>query len=393
MSKAQGSPRLRWALFALCVCAAGCSLFGSYEKSLQNIRSAGTDPRDTLWRIADTLAQRMRQRDNSVLDVLALSGGGQNGAYASGFLRGWRARSGSPLPDFDLVTAVSSGALQAPYALIGTKEALERGAAVYRDSAITLAPTPESWFRLRASSGDTDNTAYLRLIRNAVDEKLQSELAPLFALQRQLAIATTDMDLGGVRVWDFGHELGTNDKGLKRAHALLLASASVPGAMEPQLIDDHIHASANVLGSLLVPFKLEHYRALAERLHSRGVSEALEIRLWVVLNSFTEAPTYREMADDRAELGQRANAIAFAANQAELVERLSNLAYAINGTVRGLRMQLKITTIPRALIEEAGVPDDYDESWMSRLEQVGYDRALSGDAGWDRVVMPGAPSK
>jgi hypothetical protein len=91
--------------------------------------------------------------------------------------------------------------------------------------------------------------------------------------------------------------------------------------------------------------------------------------------------------DDRAALGERANTLSFIASQAELVERLTNLAYAINGGVGGLRMQLKITNIPAELAEEAGASDDYDDTWMSRLEQVGYDRAL-GDSGWDRVVTP-----
>ena len=48
------------------------------------------------------------------LNVLTISGGGQNGAFGAGFLIGWR-ESGRR-PEFDIVTGVSTGALLATHA-------------------------------------------------------------------------------------------------------------------------------------------------------------------------------------------------------------------------------------------------------------------------------------
>ncbi len=48
---------------------------------------------------------------------LALSGGGANGAFGSGFLSGWTATGTRPV--FKIVTGVSTGALMAPFAFIG----------------------------------------------------------------------------------------------------------------------------------------------------------------------------------------------------------------------------------------------------------------------------------
>ena len=50
---------------------------------------------------------------------LAISGGGDNGAYGAGFLNGWTAAG--TRPQFKAVTGVSTGALIAPFAFLGPK--------------------------------------------------------------------------------------------------------------------------------------------------------------------------------------------------------------------------------------------------------------------------------
>ena len=54
------------------------------------------------------------------LNVLVLSGGGQNGAFGAGFLNGL-AQGADDLSDlnFDIVTGISTGALQATFAFLG----------------------------------------------------------------------------------------------------------------------------------------------------------------------------------------------------------------------------------------------------------------------------------
>jgi hypothetical protein len=54
------------------------------------------------------------------LQILELSGGGQYGAFGAGFLNGW-SETGTR-PQFDLVTGISTGALLATHAFLGTPE-------------------------------------------------------------------------------------------------------------------------------------------------------------------------------------------------------------------------------------------------------------------------------
>jgi predicted acylesterase/phospholipase RssA len=51
------------------------------------------------------------------VSMLALSGGGEHGAFGAGLLSGWT-ESGHR-PAFNVVTGVSTGALMAPFAFLG----------------------------------------------------------------------------------------------------------------------------------------------------------------------------------------------------------------------------------------------------------------------------------
>jgi hypothetical protein len=66
----------------------------------------------------ENVAREMERKRGHALNILSLSGGGQNGAFGAGFLIGWR-ESGRR-PEFDMVSGVSTGALLATHALLGT---------------------------------------------------------------------------------------------------------------------------------------------------------------------------------------------------------------------------------------------------------------------------------
>src|SRR4029434_10486773 len=65
----------------------------------------------------DNLVRYLERKRGHALNVLSLSGGGQNGAFGAGFLVGWR-ESGQR-PQFDVVGGVSTGASLATHALLG----------------------------------------------------------------------------------------------------------------------------------------------------------------------------------------------------------------------------------------------------------------------------------
>src|SRR5690349_13988088 len=109
--------------------------------------------RATMDSVIERLVRRAASSGDHTLDILLLSGGGQNGAYGAGFLRGWKTRSDAPMPQFDVVTGVSTGALQAPFAFLGNSTALDTLSALYLRAADRIAPTIDWFFWLRRTGG------------------------------------------------------------------------------------------------------------------------------------------------------------------------------------------------------------------------------------------------
>jgi len=349
--------------------------------------AARTVQRDTIDTMLDRLARRATARSARTVDLLLLSGGGQHGAYGIGFLRGWHSRTDAPMPRFDLVTGISTGALQAPFALLGTDEALNTAANLYRKAVSDFAPTFDWLFWLRQTGGLVETSRFQHMIETVFDESKCRGLRAEFKAGRQLAIATTDLDLGIGRVWDIGSETDCSPASLARVHTLLLATAAIPGIFPPVVIDGHVHADGGVVANLLPLLDLDGYRRLAARLRALGVTERVTVRLWVVMNMWTHpTPTVIDPAD-RAAIARRSNLLLFWTQQSGLLARLAELSRAVSADVPGLNMEMRYTAVPSELATEPGANTLFDAAWMLRLEKLGYERARSASP-WNEIGSP-----
>jgi predicted acylesterase/phospholipase RssA len=168
--------------------------------------------------------------------MLALSGGGDNGAYGAGLMIGWT-ESGRR-PSFDLVTGVSAGALIAPFAFLGPAY----------DPQLTevfteVAPRDLVLMRgrLRAvlfGEALADTAPLYGLIERHVNQEMLSAIAAEYAKGRLLMIGTVNLDLGRPVFWNIGAIAASgHPRALELFRRILLASASIPGAFPPALID------------------------------------------------------------------------------------------------------------------------------------------------------------
>lgn len=335
--------------------------------------------------IVHRLARRALARGDRTVDVLLLSGGGQNGAYGVGFLRGWKSRVESPLPTFDLVTGISTGALQAPFALLGTDAALDTVAALYRRSAERIAPTFDWLFWLRRTGGLVKTDRFRASIASVMDTSMRRQLQGAFGQGRQLVIATTDFDLGIGRTWDLSRTLEDSVEGLAKSRQLFLAASSIPGIFPPQVIDGHVHADGGVVSNVLPVLDLARYEQLAERLRSLGFKEPVTIRLWVVMNLWTHADVVVTNPASRKQMNARSLSLLFWSQQSQVVQRLVELTRAVDRGVAGLRMEVRWTTVPQSVATEPGADKLFARAFMARLERLGYDRAR-GASPWDSTT-------
>ena len=172
----------------------------------------------------------IKRRSNT---ILALSGGGADGAFGAGILNGWT-KSGKR-PNFDIVTGVSTGALMATLAFLGPE---------YDDELRVLYTTQTNGdiFRSKGIAGYFSDSLYdytplKKQIQGIVTRKLLNKIAAEHAKGRRLYVATTNLDAGTRVIWDMGQIAGGN-----RADAVLMfqkvlrASAAIPGFFKPVYI-------------------------------------------------------------------------------------------------------------------------------------------------------------
>ena len=170
---------------------------------------------------------------DGVLDFIALSGGGSNGAFTAGLMKGWSETGDRP--DFEVVTGVSTGALAAPFVFLGSDYDDELADAYTGGAAVGLLQ-PQSIGAL-FGSGIYNPEPLRALVEHYVDADLLRAVAAEYAKGRVLLVATTDLDSQRGVSWDLGAiaTQGTPEA-LELFRSVLVASASIPGAFPPVLI-------------------------------------------------------------------------------------------------------------------------------------------------------------
>lgn len=174
-------------------------------------------------------------KDRPIVESLALSGGGSDGAYGAGVLAGWTARGDRP--EFEVVTGVSAGAIIAPFAFLGPQydPALKVIWTEYQQSQVVTAQFLPGLFGGQAL---TDTTPLAGLIAKYVDRDMLDAIAAQYKRGRILMVLTTNLDAQRPVVWNMGEiALDKSPEGLELFRKVILASAAIPGAFPPVNID------------------------------------------------------------------------------------------------------------------------------------------------------------
>lgn len=350
------------------------------QRDADSLRRADAQQRDS---IVERAARRIVHRNDATFDVLLLSGGGQNGAYGAGFLHAWKDHPTSPMPLFDIVTGVSTGALQAPLAFLGTMADLDTMTMLYRDATDRVTPSLDLWFWLMNTGGLLDVERFVSTIEHMVDVPCTRRLAAAFDDDRQMFVATTDMDLGVGRVWSMADELRRADGDPARLHRLLQASSAIPGIFPSMLIDGHVHSDGGVINNVVNVLSIDMLHRIKQRTVAMGEQRELDIRLWCIMN-VSMYPVFDVIdVSSRGDISARGSKLLFYAQQPQIIDHLSTFAKAASA-IPGMKASLHATSIPPVLMTDPAAQELFNKEFMHTLERSGMER-MQGDHAWDPV--------
>lgn len=166
---------------------------------------------------------------------LAVSGGGDNGAFGAGLVNGWTTIG--TRPQFKMVTGVSTGALIAPFAFLGPAydEPLRE---VYTTMTADKVYRARGYMAALFDDAMADTTPLSEVIARYADQKLLDAIAAEYQKGRLLMIGTTDLDAQRPVIWNIGAIAASGHPGaLDLFRKILRASAAIPGLFQPVLVD------------------------------------------------------------------------------------------------------------------------------------------------------------
>lgn len=336
-----------------------------------------------LFRLGEVWRQ---QRRPAVLpperNVLVLSGGGSYGAYPAGVLYGWT-KSGTR-PRFDVVTGISTGALIAPLAFVGseTDEDLRTVYTTLKNTDVFRIRKTVRTLLLRTESL-ADNTPLSREIERYITADMLRRVAAGHAEGRRLYVGTTDLESRRPVYWDMGEiaARGTPDD-LALFRRILLASSAIPGFFPPVRIPvcvdgqplEELHTDGSVSNALFFrpPFVPPECRADPNAACLYGSN------VYILLAGKVYADPDRVRPNALAIAGTSASALIYAETRGDLLKLYT--ACLLTG------MDYHISAIPPELL----VPfssTDFDPEQMTALFERGANWAAGGPP-W-RTTPPG----
>ena len=300
---------------------------------------------------------------------LAISGGGQNGAFGAGLLKGWSERG--TRPEFTIVTGISTGALIAPFAFLGSDydDELEEVYTTY--SSLDLV-TPNS--TLVTVTGDSAaSTAPLRQkIAEYFDREVVDAIARESAKGRELLIGTTQMDAGRPMIWNMGAIASSDAPGaLDLFHDVLLASASIPVAFPPVMIEveaggeryDEMHLDGGATTQVFwYPAGLD-WALVTDRLRVRGKPQ-----LYVIRNG-TRLPPYQVTERSLLAIADRTFTTLFH------TQGVGNI-FQLHANAERDGMDFHLARIPKDF--EHPITEPFDKAYMGALFARGYELGRDG---------------
>ena len=302
-------------------------------------------------------------------NYLAISGGGQNGAFGAGLLKGWT--DAGTRPEFTIVTGVSTGALIAPFAFLGPEydHVLKE---VYTGYSTSDIVKERGTIKTMLGDAATDSTPLREKLAHYVDERVMAAIAAEDQKGRILDIVTTNLDAARPVAWNIGKIAASDSpEALQLIRDIMLASASIPAAFPPVMFNveadgrlyDELHVDGGATSVLyLYPIGLD-FEKMIDLLDVKGRPNVYTIRNGKLLKKYTTVK--------RSTLP-----IAVRTLDALMGSVVMGDMYRIYLATQRDGLDYHLAYIPDSFTGEAN--ESFDREYMTRLYNLGYDMAKDG---------------
>jgi predicted acylesterase/phospholipase RssA len=341
-------------------------------EGFHNIRFWGDASAPALETIVMADAPKTHMRSSPVSNLLAISGGAEDGAFGAGLLVGWS--DAGTRPTFDLVTGVSSGALIAPFVFLGRErdgQLREIFTKYGRKDIYTY-----NVHGLIDGSALADDTPLAHLIEKYVDDAFLQDVARERSKGRILLIGTTNLDTQRPVLWDMGRiAMSNNPDAIVLFRKILLASATLPGVFPPVRIQvrvggkdyDELHVDGGITRQVFIAPSIFSF-ASGNQKPGRTVTKQ---RLYVIRNGKID-PEWQPVSENVLSITTRSISTLIK-NQG-----IGDL-YRIYSITKRDGIDFNLASIPPDFNEVHN--ESFDPRYMNALFDRGYDLA-SHDYSW-----------
>jgi len=300
---------------------------------------------------------------------LAISGGGANGAFGAGLFAGWTA-SGTR-PEFTMVTGISTGALTAPFAFLGSDYDDELKE-VYTTTSTKDILKERGIISAIFSDSMSDTTPMKALIAKYVTADIVSAIAREHQRGRRLFVGTVNLDAGRSVIWNIG-AIAASDytHKLELIHDILRASAAIPVAFPPVAISvesngrqyEELHVDGGTGSQVFVYPAAVDWKRITKKLKVQG-----DPRVYVIRNSFLE-PDYQ---------GIKRRVMPIASRSIDSLIRTQGIGdlYQIYVLCERDGNDFNLAYIPAEFTDEPS--EGFDPVYMGKLYELGYQMASKG---------------
>jgi len=315
---------------------------------------------------------KSKNQKQSTISYLALSGGGNDGAYGAGLLYGW-SKTGKR-PEFDLVTGVSTGALMAPFAFLGSKydKKLKKMYTTMSSDNIFRASFGKIVKGLTGGTALTDTKPLRKQLKKYISKKVFDGIAREHKKGRRLLISTTNLDAQRPVIWDIGAIANSgNPDALDFIRKIILASASIPAAFPPVFFkvtsDDENYTEMHVDGGVTSQVFLYPTALSIKEIQGLDIPK-YKRNLYIIRNT--------KIAPEYSKVKPRLIYISGRAVQSLIKYQGIGDLYRIYMVAERDGLDYNLAYIPEEFNEKSD--EIFDPKYMSALFKLGYEQAKNG---------------